>query len=96
MNNTNVCLYLCKNKGTDQLRANHAAKLISAFGFATDSTIPLLPKSKISSLKPSALAVQRGLCWTRSEIPKTDFVMMRVKNRLNQYGNILDYIGIAC
>ena len=29
-----------------------------------DSTIPLLPKSEISSLLPSPMAVQPGLCWT--------------------------------
>ena len=33
----------------------------------TDSTMPLLPKSKISSLKPSSVAVQPGLCRTMSE-----------------------------
>ena len=33
----------------------------------TDSTIPLLPKSEILSLKPSSVAVQPGLCRTRSE-----------------------------
>ena len=32
-----------------------------------DSTIPLLPKFEISSLKPSSVAVQPGLCLTRSE-----------------------------
>ena len=32
-----------------------------------DSTIPLLSKSEISRLKPSSVAVQPGLCWTRSE-----------------------------
>ena len=32
-----------------------------------DSTIPLLSKSEISSLKPFSVAVQLGLCQTRSE-----------------------------
>ena len=33
--------------------------------------IPLLPKSEISSLWPSSVAVQPGLCRDWSEIPKT-------------------------
>ena len=39
-----------------------------------DSTIPLLPKSEISSLYPSSVAVQPGLCLTWSETPKTGFL----------------------
>ena len=40
-----------------------------------DSTSPLLPisKSKVSSLKPSSVAVQPGLCQCCSETPLTDF-----------------------
>ena len=33
----------------------------------TDCTVPLLPKSEISSLYLSSVAVQPGLCRTRSE-----------------------------
>ena len=36
-----------------------------------DSTIPLLLKSEISSLEPSPVAVQFGLCRTSLEAPKT-------------------------
>ena len=44
------------------------AELISAFVFFyMDSTIPLLSKSKISSLLPSSETVQAGLCQTWSE-----------------------------
>ena len=39
----------------------------------TDSTIPLLLKSKISSFKPFSVAVQTDLCRTWSETPKTRF-----------------------
>ena len=39
-----------------------------------NSTIPLLPKSEISSLLPFSLAVQLGLCQSWSEIPKTGFL----------------------
>ena len=43
----------------------------------TDSTIPLLPKSEISSLWPSSVVVQPGLCRNRSETPKTGFLTTR-------------------
>ena len=44
------------------------AKLISAFCFQyIDSTIPLLSKSEISSLRSSSVALQPGLCRTWSE-----------------------------
>ena len=43
----------------------------------TDTTIPLLSKSEISSLQPSPVAVQPGLCQTWSETPKTVFFTMR-------------------
>ena len=52
------------------------AQLISAFNFRNiDSTIPLLPKSEISSRSPTSVAVQPGECGTWSEIRKADFVM---------------------
>ena len=38
-----------------------------------DSTMPLLSKSKISSLWQSSRAIQPGLCQTWSETPKTVF-----------------------
>ena len=43
----------------------------------TDSTIPLLPKSEISSLCPSSVAVQPDLYKTWSETPKTGFLTTR-------------------
>ena len=52
-----------KNKGTDQMRSNCAADQCLCFHYI-DSTIPLLSKSKISSLYPPSVAVQRGLCMT--------------------------------
>ena len=57
---------ICENKDTDQLRGNREADLCLCFRY-TDSTITLLPKSVISSLWPSSVAVQPGLCRTRSE-----------------------------
>ena len=41
------CIHVCENKGTDQLRGNHAAGQYLCF-FYIDSTVPL-NKSKISS-----------------------------------------------
>ena len=40
---------ICENKDTDQLRGNREADQHLRFCY-TDSTIPLLPKSEISSL----------------------------------------------
>ena len=68
---------ICQNKDPDQLRGNREANQGLCFRY-TDSTIPLLPKSEISSLKPSSLAVQSGLCRTWSETPKTGFLTTRL------------------
>ena len=43
-----------------------------------DSTIPLLSKSKISSLWPSSVTVKLGLFRTWSETPKTGFLTTRL------------------
>ena len=55
---------ICENKDVDQ-------RLCFLY---IDSAVPLLPKYKISSLQPSSVAVQPGLCWTWSETPKTGFL----------------------
>ena len=65
---------MCKNKGADKLRGSRAADQRLYFHFM-DSTIPLLPKSEISSLSPSSVVVQPSLCWTWSETQKTGFLM---------------------
>ena len=57
---------ICENKDADQLRGNREADQRLCFRYL-DSMIPLLSKSKISSLWPSSVAVQPGLCRTRSE-----------------------------
>ena len=41
--------FICENKDADQLRGNREADQCLCFRY-TDSTIPLLPKSEISSL----------------------------------------------
>ena len=54
---------ICENKDADQLRGNRKADQRLCFRY-TDSTIPLLSKSEISSLLPSSVTVQPGLCGT--------------------------------
>ena len=68
---------ICKNKDADQLRGNREADQRLCFRY-TDSTIPLLPKSESSSLLPSPVVVQPGLCRTWSETPKTGFLTTRL------------------
>ena len=70
---------ICENKGADQLRSNHSADQHLRF-HNIDSTIPLhvLPKSEISSLLPSSVAVQPGLRQSLSDNPKTGFLAMRL------------------
>ena len=63
---------ICENKDADQLCGDREADQRLCFRY-TDSTIPLLPKSEISSLQ-SSVAVQPGLCQTRSETPITGFL----------------------
>ena len=69
---------ICENKDADQLRGNSEADQRLCFRYI-DSTIPLLPKSKISSLYSSSVVVQPGLCRTWSETPKTGFLTTRLK-----------------
>ena len=57
---------ICENKDADQLRSYREADQRLCFCYI-DSIIPLIPKSEISNLKPSSVAVQPGLCRTRSE-----------------------------
>ena len=57
---------ICENKDADQLRGYREADQRLCFHYI-DSTILLFSKSEISSLKPSSVAVQPGLCQTRSE-----------------------------
>ena len=64
---------ICENKDADQLRSNREADQRLCFRYI-DSTTPLLSKSEISNLLPFSGAVQPGLCWTRSETPKTGFL----------------------
>ena len=59
-----ICI--CENKDADQLRGNREADQRLCFRYL-DSTIPSLPRYKISSPYPSPVAVQPGLCQTWAE-----------------------------
>ena len=60
-----------KIKGADQLHGNSAADQSRCFGYI-DSAIPLLSKSEFqASSHLSSVAVQLGLCGTRSDAPKS-------------------------
>ena len=68
---------ICENKDADQLRGNREADQCLCFRY-TDSTIPLLSIYEISSLYPSCVVVQPGLCMTWSETTKTGFLTTRL------------------
>ena len=57
-----------ENKGADQLRGNREADQRLCFRYS-DSTIPPLFNSKISSFYSASVTVQAGLCRTCSETP---------------------------
>ena len=58
----------CKNKDADKRRGNREADQRLSFCY-TDSTLPLLLKSKISSssFQPASVIVQPDLCQNHSE-----------------------------
>ena len=56
----------CNYKADQRLCCNYEADQRLCFRYM-DSTIPLLSKSKVSSLQPSSVLVQLGLCWTGSK-----------------------------
>ena len=68
---------ICENKDADQLCGNREADQRLCFCYM-DSTIPLLPKSEISSIYPSSVAVQPGLCRTSVRNQNVGFLMMRL------------------
>ena len=57
---------ICENKDADQLQGAREADQRLCFRYI-DSTIPLLPRYEISSLLPSCVVVETGLCGTWSE-----------------------------
>ena len=67
---------ICENKDADQLRVYREADQRLWLRYI-DTTIPLLPKSEISSLQLSSVSVQPGLCQNWSETRKTGFLTTR-------------------
>ena len=57
---------ICESKDADQLHGNCEADQCLCFLY-TDSILPLLLKSKISSFVPASVTVQPDFCWTCSE-----------------------------
>ena len=72
-----------ENIGADQLLSN-------CFRYR-DSTIPLLSKSKISSLYPSSVTVQAGLCRTWSELKTFVFSHTGSVNLGEQGGLVVEH-----
>ena len=64
MRKPTICI--CENKYADQLRGYREADQRLCFRY-TDSTLPLLLKSEISSFWPASVTVQPDLCQTCSE-----------------------------
>ena len=62
-----------ETNGADQLCRSHAADQPFCYIHMSYTYIPLLPKSKISIVQPSSLAVQPVFCWTLSETSKIGF-----------------------
>ena len=81
----NTCFCICENKGAGQLHGDCAADQHIIFSYI-DSTIPLLSKSEISSLQPSSVVVQPGLCPTWSENPKTGYLVPWLKAQMVHVG----------
>ena len=61
MGKSTICIG--EKKGADQLRGNREADQRLCFRYS-DSTIPPLLNSKISSFYPASVALQVGLCQT--------------------------------
>ena len=74
-----------ENKDADQLRGNREADQRLCFRY-TDSTIPLLPKSEISSFCLLSVLVQVGLCRTCSE---TTLLVFPRGGSYNESGNLI-------
>ena len=65
-------LFAYAKTDADQIRGNREADLHLCFRYI-DSTIPLLPIYEISSLYPSCVVVQPGLCGAWLETPEDRF-----------------------
>ena len=86
---------ICENKDADQHRGYREADQRLCFRYL-DSMIPLLSKSEISSLWPSSVAVQPGLCRTRSETRMLVFSRRgSFKRKLNVKTTYVQFIVVS-
>ena len=92
MRKQTICI--CENKDTDQLRSNCEADHCFRY---TDSTIPLLSKSKISSFYPASVTAQACLCQTYLETTPLFFPLggsFNVIYLLNIYNHFIKQIKV--
>ena len=80
---------ICENKDADQLRGNREADQRLCFRYI--DKIPLLSKYEISSLSPTCVTLQPGLCWTWSETPNTGFLTTRLIYLFARTGHCKSY-----
>ena len=73
-----ICI--CENKDADQLRGDREADQRLCFRY-TDTTLPLLFKSEISSFQPASVTVQPDFCRTCSETTLLVFPTRRLNYR---------------
>ena len=64
---------LCCNRPKIQTKRPNLRVFLNLRVYIDSTLIPLLPKSKLSSLGPSSVAIQPGLCRTWLETRKTGF-----------------------
>ena len=90
MGKPTICI--CENKDADQLRGNREADQRHCFRY-TDSILPLLFKSEISSFQPASVTVQPDLCRTCSET--TLLVFPHGGSIVVMFGNIMQLFGAS-
>ena len=83
MRKSDFCLY--ENKGADQLCSNCTADKRLCFHYM-NSTIPLLPKSKISNFVPFSVAVESDL--VRNPDDRFSYVTVQLQNHIVKF-NVL-------
>ena len=79
-----------ENKAADQHRGNREADHRLCFRY-TDSTIPFLIRSEISSFWPASVTVQTGLCHTWSVFSCTGLYLLVICNQVK----FPSYLGVG-
>ena len=89
MGKPTICLG--ENKGADQLRSNCEADQHLCFRYS-DSTVPLLLISEISSFYLFSVTVQVGLCQTWSETQIVGFLPHSSYTNCDSAGSVFDFL----